>query len=198
VLLIGSSAWLVAEPGTFKIPSNAQPRATWSSNQLFQAEKNVQPEALPASPVTSTPTPGTPPSTTIASSSAQPQKINRASSLIGTTVKNQLGENVGKIRDVVINFSTEHVAYCVLDANPGVLNAEKLHAVPLQAFQPAADGTSLTLNVDKEKLAQSEGFDKNNWPDINNPAWGAEIQRLQSEKPGTTDTQGLKQPDKFK
>jgi sporulation protein YlmC with PRC-barrel domain len=111
-------------------------------------------------------------------SASQPMKINKASSLIGTTVKNQSGEDVGKIRDIVIDITGDRVAYCVLGVSPGVFNPEKLHAVPLRAFQPGADGTSLTLNIEKEKLARSEGFDKSNWPSMSNPAWGAEIQPL--------------------
>jgi len=121
-------------------------------------------------------------------SASQPMKVNRASSLIGTTVRNQQGEEVGKIRDIVIDFTGDRVAYCVLGVSPGVFNAEKLHAVPLRAFQPSADGASLTLSIEKEKLARSEGFDKNNWPSINNPAWGAEIQPLVPGSSSITNT----------
>jgi len=115
----------------------------------------------------------------------QPAKLNKASSLIGIAVKNQKGEELGKIRDVVIDFTDERVAYCVLGASSGLLSSEKLHAVPLRALQPATDGASLTLNVDKETLANSAGFDKSSWPSMTKPAWGAEIKPLTDESPGT-------------
>jgi len=106
--------------------------------------------------------------------SSQPLKINKGSSLIGTTVKNQQGETLGKITDLVIDFNSERVSYVVLDSASGVLTAQKLHAVPLRAFQPDAEGKSLVLNAEKAKLDRSAGFSKDNWPAVATPAWGAE------------------------
>jgi sporulation protein YlmC with PRC-barrel domain len=148
VLVLGSSAWLSAQ--TTQAPIG-------------------QPAGSPArEQATSTAEPGA------TNQASQLMKINKGSSLIGTTVKNQQGEILGKIRDLVIDFSSEKVAYVVLDSGAGLLSAPKLHAVPLRAFQPDAEGTSLILNADKEKLASAAGFDKNNWPAMTTAAWGAE------------------------
>ena len=153
VLIIGSSAWLNAQ-------NNNPGQATDRSVRQDQKYTN----------------------TTAGAQSAQPMKANKASSLIGSTVKNQQGEKLGKIEDIVIDFSSDRVAYVVLATDSGILQSEKLHAVPLRAFQCSADGTSVTLNTDKEKLTRSEGFDKNNWPSLNTATWGAE--------PFWKDTQG--------
>jgi sporulation protein YlmC with PRC-barrel domain len=104
----------------------------------------------------------------------QPQKINKASNLIGMEVKNQTGEQLGTIKDVVLDVKTGRVAYCVLATDKGVLQAEKMHAIPLYVFQPSADGQSLTLKADKTKLTQAQGFSQNDWPSVSNPSWGAE------------------------
>jgi sporulation protein YlmC with PRC-barrel domain len=106
--------------------------------------------------------------------SGQVTKINKASQLIGMAVKNQQNEKLGKIDDIVLDFSGDKVAYCVLSVSQGAFSTDKLHAVPLRAFQSSADGTYLILNADKEKLAQAPGFDKENWPNPSNPSWGAE------------------------
>ena len=106
--------------------------------------------------------------------SMQTSKVDKGSILIGTTVNNQQGEELGKIRDLVIDFGSDRVAYVVLASKNGLFNAQKLHAVPLRAFQPDADGTSLILNADKDKFERSLGFDKDNWPAMSNAAWGAE------------------------
>jgi sporulation protein YlmC with PRC-barrel domain len=113
-------------------------------------------------------------SSTSSSDQAQLQKINRASELIGSTVKNEQGERLGKIRDLVVDFSGDKVAYAVLAADSGMLSSEKLHAVPLRAFHPSEDGKYMILNTDKDKLSRAEGFDKNNWPSPQNPSWGAQ------------------------
>ena len=132
--------------------------------------------------------------TTTAASTAEVRKINKASELIGMDVKNAQGEKLGDIKDVVLDFSSERVGYVVLSADPGALQAEKMHAVPLKAFQPSADGSSLILNADKQKLAAAEGFSKDSWPNPSNPAWGAQpfwqdkgssYQNRDSSTPGT-------------
>jgi hypothetical protein len=56
------------------------------------------------------------------------------------------------------------------------------NTVPLSAFQPSPDGSHLTLHADREKLARAEGFDRNNWPSVANPPWGAEP--VWQESPG--------------
>ena len=113
-------------------------------------------------------------SASISSQSMQTKKVNKGSVLIGTAIRNQQGEELGKIRDLVIDFSGDRVAYVVVANKTGLFGAQKLHAVPLQAFQPDADGTSLILNADKDKFERSAGFDKDNWPAMSSAAWGAE------------------------
>lgn len=104
----------------------------------------------------------------------QVMSINKASSIIGAVVKNQQGVGLGKIRDVVFDLKSGRVAYAVIDSGAGTLNPEQLHAVPLGAFQADASGKTLILNVDREKLVQSESLDKNNWPGLTTAVWGNE------------------------
>jgi len=44
----------------------------------------------------------------------------------------------------------------------------------LAALHTSADGTRLILNADKDKVAQAQGFDRDNWPSVTNPDWGAQ------------------------
>jgi sporulation protein YlmC with PRC-barrel domain len=141
--------------------------------------------------------------TTVTSSTTaaggQVMKINKASQLVGMTVKNQQGEKLGKIDDIVIDLNGDKVAYCVLSVSQGAFSTDKYHAVPLRAFQPSADGTHLTLSADKEKLAQAQGFDKDNWPNPSNPSWGAQPfwQEVDStSSPRTTTGEKYKDTDK--
>ena len=120
------------------------------------------------------PRPGQRSSQTTTTTTTEMRKINKASELIGMDVKNLQGEKLGDIKDVVLDFTNERVGYVVLSADPGALQAEKLHAVPLKAFQPSADGDSLILNADKQKLASAQGFSKESWPNPSNPSWGAQ------------------------
>ncbi len=112
-----------------------------------------------------------------------PKKINKASGLIGMEVQNPQKEKLGDVKDVVIDFNTGKISYVVL-SHGGVLGiGEKLVAVPLNAFRPGPEGDNLILNADKQKLEQAKGFDRDHWPSVSNPAWGAEWQTTQ---PGST------------
>jgi sporulation protein YlmC with PRC-barrel domain len=104
----------------------------------------------------------------------QPQRINKCSDLIGTTVENQQGDKLGKIDEVVVDFQNGKVAYCVMTVEHKIFSTPKYLAIPLSAFQPSADGDRLILNADKDKVAQAQGFDRNSWPAMNNAAWGAQ------------------------
>jgi sporulation protein YlmC with PRC-barrel domain len=104
----------------------------------------------------------------------QISEINKASELIGMEVKNQQGEKLGEIKDIVIDFQQDRVGYVVLSTDTGTFSAEKLHAVPLRAFQQGSDGKTVTLNATKSSLANSEGFSKESRPSPSNPSWGAQ------------------------
>jgi sporulation protein YlmC with PRC-barrel domain len=115
-----------------------------------------------------------PQTSTTTTAPGQPLKMNKCSQLIGKTVENPQGDKLGKIEDVVVDFNTGRVSYCVLSVEHKLFATPKYLAVPLTAMQPGSDGTSLILNADKDKVAQAEGFDRNNWPSVSNPAWGAQ------------------------
>jgi sporulation protein YlmC with PRC-barrel domain len=104
----------------------------------------------------------------------QPTKMNKCSELIGTAVENPQGDKLGKIEEVVVDFDNGRVSYCVMGVEHKLFATPKYLAVPLSALRASADGTHLILNADKDKVAQAQGFDRNNWPSVTSPAWGAQ------------------------
>jgi sporulation protein YlmC with PRC-barrel domain len=105
-----------------------------------------------------------------------PQKYNRAGGLIGMDVENQNGEHLGRIKDIVFDLKSDRVSYVVMTTAPKVTLGidEKLLAVPLSAFTISSDNRQLVLNADKAKIEAATGFNKDNWPDVGNPSWGAQ------------------------
>jgi hypothetical protein len=112
--------------------------------------------------------------TTTTTAACQTQIATKCSDLIGTTVRNQQGEKLGKISDVVVGFDNQRVSYCVLSIKHGPFGKTKLLPVPLAAFQPSPDGTHLILNASRANLARARGYDRNEWPSTMTSAWGAE------------------------
>jgi sporulation protein YlmC with PRC-barrel domain len=101
-----------------------------------------------------------------------PARINKASHLVGMKVRNQQNESLGKIKDVVLDLQSGRIAYIVLST--GGPFRSKFVAVPPSAFVPGADEKTLVLNADKSKLTAAAGFNRNNWPNMATPSWGAE------------------------
>ena len=105
-----------------------------------------------------------------------PTKCNKASSLIGMDVRNQNDEHLGHIKELVIDLRKDTVSYAVMTtASKAMLGInEKLLAVPLSALTASSDQKYLILNAEKSKVETAAGFDKDNWPSVSSPSWGAE------------------------
>lgn len=98
--------------------------------------------------------------------------------LVGAAVQNSSGEKIGSIEDLVIDTDSGKVTYAALGVG-GVLGiGEKLFAVPFEEFKLTEDSSknpALVLDISKDRLEKSPGFDKNNWPDFGNPQWRNQI-----------------------
>lgn len=105
----------------------------------------------------------------------------RASKLIGMEVKNASGEDVGEIKDLIVDLKAERVNYAVLSYGGALGVGDKLFAFPIKTFKPASDSDKLVLNVDKDKLKEAPGFDKNSWPDMANSKYREEVDRYFSK-----------------
>jgi len=93
------------------------------------------------------------------------QQVSRASKIIGTAVKDTYGDNLGDIKELVLNPESGQVVYAVVSYG-GVLGlGDKLFAVPWKALQWTSDKEHYVLNIDKETLKKAPGFDKAHWPD---------------------------------
>jgi len=100
--------------------------------------------------------------------------VHKASSIVGMKVKNQADETLGSIEDLVVDLKTGKISYAVLGVGGFLGIGEKYIAVPPSAFSIGAEEKTLVLNADKAKLQAAQGFVKTNWPDYQNPNWGAE------------------------
>ena len=93
-------------------------------------------------------------------------RLLSSSTLVGTSVENASGDNLGKIEDLMINWKEGKVAYAVLSFGGFLGMGDKYFAVPIQSFKSCSDPDRevLVLNESKERLENSPGFDKDHWP----------------------------------
>lgn len=106
----------------------------------------------------------------------------RASEFIGKNVKNQQGEKLGSVEDLVVDLKSGEVRYAVFAAGGFLGIGSKLFAIPLSEFSIAAEGKELALAADKERLQKAEGFKKDNWPMTASREWMQQGQRQQGQQ----------------
>jgi sporulation protein YlmC with PRC-barrel domain len=112
------------------------------------------------------------------------RNVLSASTLMSFKVENLTGEDLGKIEDLMIDLATGRVAYAVLSFGGFLGFGDKLFAIPWIKLIPAPKkDKTFILNVPKEKLDESRGFDKNNWPDVANPTWRSETYKYYEAEP---------------
>lgn len=104
----------------------------------------------------------------------------RGTKLIGADVENPQGEDLGDIEDIVIDPQTGRVQYAVLSFGGFLGLGEKYFAVPWEALrreagQKLGDTERYVLNIDKERLKNAPGFDKNNWPNMADRSWAKTV-----------------------
>jgi sporulation protein YlmC with PRC-barrel domain len=93
----------------------------------------------------------------------QPQFLS-ATTMIGDDVLNPAGEDLGEIKELMIDVESGRVAYAVLSFGGFLGLGDKLFAIPWDALTLNADEHAFILNVDKEVLKNAPGFDKDHWP----------------------------------
>lgn len=101
--------------------------------------------------------------------------IMAADTLQGDDVVNGLGENLGTIKDIMIDVASGRVAYAVMSSGGFLGMGDKLFAIPWSALTLDADRKCFILDVDQEKLKAAPGFDKDHWPSMADPTWANEV-----------------------
>lgn len=114
---------------------------------------------------------------------ATARRVLSASTLKGDKVVNNQGEDLGNIDDLMLDLEGGRIAYAVLSFGGFLGMGDKLFAIPWDAMTVDQENKQLVLNVDKNLLKQAPGFDKDNWPDMTDPAWGAELYSYYGYRP---------------
>lgn len=103
------------------------------------------------------------------------RQLLSANSLLKDKVINARGEELGTIKDFMMDYRRGIVAYAVLSFGGFLGLGDKLFAVPWRSLKLDADRHAFVLDVDKETLKRAPGFDKDKWPDMNDRTWGESI-----------------------
>jgi sporulation protein YlmC with PRC-barrel domain len=111
------------------------------------------------------------------------RRVLAASSLAGDSVKNRHGEDLGAITEIMIDIPSGRVAYAVLSFGGFLGMGNKLFALPWSMLTVDEDRKCFVVDIDKTTLENAPGFDKDQWPDMANPAWATKVHTYYGRKP---------------
>lgn len=103
-----------------------------------------------------------------------PQVLS-ASTIIGDDVVNAEGENLGEVKELMVDLDAGQIAYAVLSFGGFLGLGEKLFAIPWGALSLDPERTVFVLNLDREVLEEGPGFDKDDWPQTGDREYMIEI-----------------------
>lgn len=101
-----------------------------------------------------------------------------ADTLLGNTVCNSHGEELGDIKEFMIEMATGRIAYAVLSFGGLLGLGDKLFAVPWAALKLDTANKRFTLDVAKAVLKDAPGFDHKHWPSMSDQTWARGVHRF--------------------
>jgi sporulation protein YlmC with PRC-barrel domain len=124
----------------------------------------------------------------------------KASDIVGKTVENQNGDNLGKIEDLAIDPKASRVDFVIFQpsskffsgpeasrtapASPGTAPSagsetraarDDYYAVPVSLFSES--GKKLILSADRDKITGAPHFPKDKWPDMADTKWRQDVDK---------------------
>jgi sporulation protein YlmC with PRC-barrel domain len=110
-------------------------------------------------------------------------EVMSAETLIGDSVVNSAGEDLGDIKAIMLDVTTGRIAYAVLSFGGFLGVGNKLFAIPWTALTLDAAEKRFILNIAKDRLENAPGFDKDHWPSMADSSWANEIHAYYDVRP---------------
>jgi sporulation protein YlmC with PRC-barrel domain len=90
-----------------------------------------------------------------------------ASSLVGDKVVNPVGENLGEIKEIMLDLETGKIDYFVIEFGGFLGLGVKYFAIPFRLLKLDASNKRFIFEHAREILEKAPGFDMDHWPDTN-------------------------------
>ena len=115
-------------------------------------------------------------------SKPSPPQAMSLSTLLGNQVVDRAGQEVGRIQDLMVDPKDCRVTYAVMSLGGAFGVGDKLFAVPWISLELDPDKDRFVLDVDRERLKEAPGFDKDDWPNMSSTYWGTDVPKFYGAK----------------
>lgn len=109
--------------------------------------------------------------------------VMAASTLDSDRVVSSDGQEVGKIKEIMLDVQSGRVAYAVLSTGGFLGIGDKLLAIPWNALVLDTSRKCFLLNVSSERVKDAPGFDKDSWPAMADARWGSTLHAYYGAEP---------------
>lgn len=101
--------------------------------------------------------------------------VMAASTLDGDKILSTDGEEIGKVKEIMLDVQAGRIAYVVMSCGGFLGIGDKLLAIPWSALTLDTDRKCFLLSVTSESVKNAPGFDKDHWPAMADVAWASEL-----------------------
>jgi sporulation protein YlmC with PRC-barrel domain len=101
--------------------------------------------------------------------------VRSADELLAIEVVDSDGELLGRLSEIMLDVPAGRIAYGVLTPSDSVDASGRLHAVPWELLRPCERAAVLRLEADRDVLRSAPSFDPDEWPDMSERRWSAEL-----------------------
>lgn len=109
--------------------------------------------------------------------------VQKASKLMGKSVKNLQDENLGKVENFIVDLSAGRIVAVIISTGGFLGMDNELSAVPPTALRFNAEHDILQLDTSKDMLANSPHFKAGEWPNFNQPSYAGGVYHAYKVEP---------------
>ena len=110
-------------------------------------------------------------------------QMQKASKVMGTTVKNLQDEKLGKVENILVDLSAGRLVAIIVSSGGFLGLGDELSAVPPTALRFSPDRDTLQLDASKEMLGSAPHFKTEQWPDFAQPGYAGGVYRAYKVEP---------------
>ena len=109
--------------------------------------------------------------------------VQKASKLMGTSVKNLQDEKLGKVDNILVDLPSGRIVAVVVSSGGFLGMGDELSAIPPSALRFTSERDTLQLDTSKEMLSAAPHFKANQWPDFAEPSYADGVYRAYRIEP---------------
>lgn len=109
--------------------------------------------------------------------------VMAASTLASDRVLSSDGEEVGKIKDIMLDVQGGRIAYAVMSSGGFLGIGDKLMAIPWSALTLDTNRKCFLLAMPADRVKNAPGFDKDHWPAMADRTWASSVHQYYGREP---------------